>query len=146
MADYQHLKYCIVAKILQNLSRFSKTLVTRYRLPDKNISGELKSCNSFRMHPPLRTSLLVATDSITQGRGHVAIKLLRLLNVASPDLSVIRRNQLEMLHPGVMSNSRSSYYSERSWSSTVLLITIGKISQKLCEYLFTVQQGLQIFW
>ena len=34
-----------VSKILQNRSRFSKTSVTRYSLPDHKISGELKSCN-----------------------------------------------------------------------------------------------------
>ena len=47
MVDSQSLKYCIVAKMLYNLLRFSKTLLTRYSLPNHNISGELKSSNSF---------------------------------------------------------------------------------------------------
>ena len=60
MADFQNLKYCVVAKILQNPSRFSKTLITRYSLPNHNVSGELERCNNVWMYPPLWTSLLVA--------------------------------------------------------------------------------------
>ena len=60
MADFRNLKHCIVAKILQNRSRLSETLVTRYDLPDHKISDELKSRDSFWIYPPLWTSLLVA--------------------------------------------------------------------------------------
>ena len=59
MADLKSLKYCIAAKILWNRSRFSKTLITLYTLPNHKISDELKSWNSFWMYPPLWTSLLV---------------------------------------------------------------------------------------
>ena len=48
------------SKILYNRSRFTKTLVTMYNLTNHKISGELKSCNSFWMYPPLWTRSLVA--------------------------------------------------------------------------------------
>ena len=47
--------YCTVKSI-----RFSKTLVTRYCLPNYKSLGELKSCDIFWMYPPLWTRLLVA--------------------------------------------------------------------------------------
>ena len=61
MADFRKSKCCIVAEILEDRSKFSKTLVTRYSLPNyKKISGELESCDRFWRYPPLWTSLLVA--------------------------------------------------------------------------------------
>ena len=44
------------------ISIFRKTLVTKCSSPDHKISGELKSCNSFWMYPPIWTSLLAAMD------------------------------------------------------------------------------------
>ena len=45
---------------MENLPRFKKTIVARYSLPNKKISGELKNCNSFWMYPPLWISFLLA--------------------------------------------------------------------------------------
>ena len=60
MADSRNLKLCIVAKTLQNQSRLSKNLVASCSLPNHKISGELKSCDSTWIYPPLWTSLAVA--------------------------------------------------------------------------------------
>ena len=47
MADFQNLYHFNVTKTLQNGSRFCKTLVTRYNLPNYKVSGQLKSHNRF---------------------------------------------------------------------------------------------------
>ena len=56
-------------------SRFSKTLVTIYSLPNHKISGELKSCDKFWMYWPISTSLVVAMhddiENTSVGTDHV---------------------------------------------------------------------------
>ena len=42
--------------------------LTRYSRPDHKISGELKSCNSVWMYPPLWTCLLVAMHDDIENR------------------------------------------------------------------------------
>ena len=76
MADFKILKYCyIIFNILRNRSRFSKTLVTRYSLPNHKISGELKSWDKFWMYWPSPTSLDVAMhddiENTSVGTDHV---------------------------------------------------------------------------
>ena len=60
MADFQNLYHFNVTKTLQNGSRFCKTLVTRYNLPNYKVSGQLKRHNRFWIYPPLWTSQLLA--------------------------------------------------------------------------------------
>ena len=43
------------------LIKIEKTKVTRYSFPNHEISGELKSCKSLLMYPPLWTNRLAAT-------------------------------------------------------------------------------------
>ena len=50
-----------------------------YSLPKHKISGELKSCNSFWMYPPLWTSLLVARHDEIE---NTSIGLCRLVELA----------------------------------------------------------------
>ena len=59
MADFHNLYHFNVTKTLQNGSRFCKTLVTRYNLPNYKVSGQLKSHYRFWIYAPLWTSQLV---------------------------------------------------------------------------------------
>ena len=60
MADFPNFYHFNVTKTLQNGSRFCKTLVTRYNLPNYKVSGQLKNHYGFWIYPPLWTSQLVA--------------------------------------------------------------------------------------
>ena len=83
MLDFQNLKYCTVAKILFNQSRFSKTKVTMYSFSNDKISGELIRCNSFWMYPPLWSSPLVAMhndiENTSVANVHGTKKIVRII-------------------------------------------------------------------
>ena len=60
MADSPNFYHFNITKTLQNGSRFCKTLVTRYNLPNYKASDQLKNHYGFWIYPPLWTSQLVA--------------------------------------------------------------------------------------
>ena len=62
MVDFRNLKYCIVAECCKIDKKLLKPYLQGTAFHTTDISGELESCNSFWMYPPLWTSLLVAMN------------------------------------------------------------------------------------